>query len=154
MAITFSDAFLRNMLCWFVPACLFEYNPTSFQVHLYTNNFVPSDDVLLTDFTEANFCGYAPQPLTFPGPLPLEDEPDRDWFTTANPVQFCRNCEADMAHPAQTVYGYYVTFLAHDSSVVGIFADNVWPEGVVFEHACDCLKLTIMVRDKDLTPGE
>jgi len=74
---------------------------------LFVNNFIPTWDSVLADFTEASFPGYAPQSLSTPnaafqnGQGRGEVDADQVTFTASGPS-------------AQTAFGYFVYNAALD----------------------------------------
>lgn len=72
-------------------------------VHLFSNNFQPTNTSVLTDFTEADFTGYAAVQLTSWTVQAWQSQGAA--VTYSNPANFRPSGTTVL----QTVYGYYVT---------------------------------------------
>lgn len=86
------NAYLRNL----------NINIT-FKYHLYTNNFTPNDAMVIGDFTEATFPGYATQNAT-PGSWASPSD-DGTCSTSSSTSQVYTTTGAS----GESAYGYYVT---------------------------------------------
>lgn len=151
MAITMSDWYLQNVLRWF-PANAEPKNST-IRIRLFTNaGLVVQDDLTAAAFTEADFCGYTPCTPLFDVD-PEEDEIDLLWEEGVAPCRFCRTCPTSLLAPSVTVYGWYMDMVIGGETTVWIAAEKRWPDGLVFAGPCDCIDLTIILTDKDITPG-
>jgi len=82
-------------------------------IALFRNDFIPTTNSVLADFTEANFVGYAPQTLSTPNPAFLNGGQAAE--VDADLVTFTQT-----AGPAQVVYGYFI----YDPALVVVAAQR------------------------------
>lgn len=86
-----------------------------YQIHLFQNNFVPSEASVLGDFTEATFDGYAAQIFSF-GAAFVNGTPagqmNASSYTWVKAVGAVTN----------TIYGMYITDIAGNVSAYELFA--------------------------------
>jgi len=71
-------------------------------VHLFKNDFAPNPDMVIGDFVEATYTGYAAIPIPAWG-LDYRDDLGND-VNLANPVQFVGPSDS----VPQVIYGYYI----------------------------------------------
>jgi hypothetical protein len=89
----------------------------NWDLHLYTNNFTPNDNVTFADFIEAAFAGYVPQHFgAWSVALPASGNPAVAINANNNTFQPSVNPPSPV-----TVYGYWVQ--ENSPSVVILFAE-------------------------------
>lgn len=74
-----------------------------FNYHLYSNSFVPTDAMVIGDFTESTFPGYAGQSVTSGGWGSPSDDGTCSTVASASQVYTATGASGESA------YGYYVT---------------------------------------------
>jgi len=74
-----------------------------FNYHLYSNNFVPTDAMVIGDFTENTFPGYASQSVVAAGWSSPADDGTCSSTSAASQVYTATGASS------QSAYGYYVT---------------------------------------------
>ncbi len=74
-------------------------------IALFKNDFIPTLDSVLADFTECNFAGYAPQSISTPNPAIVNGNGRGE--VEADPVIWLSS-----GGPVQTAFGYFIYDLA------------------------------------------
>ncbi len=93
-------------------------NWTAMKLHLSTNNFTPSKNNVLTDYSsgEANFVGYSAQSVTFGAP---HTDPAGNVVATALASFLC-----SASTTPNSLYTYYLTNTAGTVLIAGGVLDN------------------------------
>lgn len=92
---------------------------TAPKLHLFTNDFTPSLETILADFTEATYTGYAAQTLTWGGA-----------YVDGNGIAVAPAGEkifTQTAAPNEIVYGGYVTNTAGTKLLASARLDSPFP---------------------------